>query len=167
LSWSATRPADFAAFRLYRGATTSFVPATANLLVETTATSWVDPAGNGFYKLSAIDRNGNESEFVTASAGVAGTGVGEPVAFGLHGTLQNPVRGDRLDVAFSLAREGVARLEMFDVSGRRVADRDLGRLEAGAHTARISGATRIATGIYHLRLSQNGETRSVRVAVID
>src|SRR5262249_50983770 len=130
LSWAPSAAPDFATFRLYRGTSAGFVPAPANRVLEASGTSYVDDATGGGYALTAVDRNGNESACVTAAAVV--TGVEPRAVFALHGALQTPARGDRLDIAFSLANAGRARLELYDVGGRRVASCELGGLTPGA-----------------------------------
>ena len=55
---------DFAAYRLYRGGSSSFVPGPSNLLVSTPDTGYVD-TGSGRRPLQALGagRSGNESAF--------------------------------------------------------------------------------------------------------
>ena len=165
LSWSPSAAPDFTAFRLHRGTNAGFQPSADNLVVETSGTSYLDPSTTGMaYKLCAVDRNGNESEYALASGGIPGTGG--PARLALRGALQNPTPADRFVVSFSLAATSPAQLEMYDVTGRCVLRRHVGGMGPGWHDVRLTHEGRIAAGIYHLRLSQDGQTKTARVAVV-
>ena len=165
LSWSASTAPDFAAFRLHRGVSADFRPSADNLLTETTGTSYADELVSGsVYKLTAVDRNGNESEYALATGSVSQ--AGEAARFALRGALQNPTPADRFVVSFSLARAAPAQLQLYDVAGRRVVQREVGEMGPGWHRLRLVSDTRIASGIYHLRLTQDGQTQTARVAVV-
>lgn len=65
----------------------------------------------------------------------------------------------------SLPAAGPAQLELLDVSGRRVAELDLGHLGAGEHN--VSLESRLAkSGVYWARLSQAGKMITAKVAVV-
>ena len=168
LHWGPNVEPDLAGYRLYRGSTGAFVPAPANLVVAQTDTGYTDVAGvPSYYKLSAIDIHGNQSLFAlvqpTGTTGVPATG---PVAFALPPMQPNPARGDRLVVRFSLPDAGPAKLELFDVGGRRAAVRDVGAMGAGAHAVDVTPGGAVAPGLYLVRLTQHALTRSVRVVVL-
>ncbi|MBI5170500.1 MAG: VCBS repeat-containing protein [Candidatus Eisenbacteria bacterium] len=168
LRWNGGFEGDLWYYRLYRGATPSFTPDAASWLANTTNTSYTDAAGSPFfYKLSAVDQNGNESGFVSLQpAGTAGV-EGTSLAFALEPPSPNPVRGARLAVSFALAGAGPATLELLDVSGRRVAAREVGASGAGRHTAELTAPGRLAPGLYLVRLAQGGRTLTRRVSVIE
>ncbi len=92
---------------------------------------------------------------------------GTPVAFALEGAQPNPTHRARLTVTFALPGASPARLELVDVSGRRVAWREVGALGAGRHTVDLAEGRRVAPGFYILRLTQGGELRTRRVLVIE
>jgi len=92
-----------------------------------------------------------------------------PNALGLQGIVPNPFRG-RTTLHFELGRAGPTRLDVYDVTGRRVArllDRWLpegpqsvvwnGRDERGAD---------VASGIYFVRLEQNGRVDTRKAELI-
>jgi hypothetical protein len=167
LHWSESTAPDFAAFRLYRGATPGFTPGPGNLLASLADTGYVDVAGApGAYAITAVDAHGNESAITRLQpAGTAGVGDGGPLAFALEPVHPNPARGEHLTIAFSLPSAATARLELLDVTGRRVAEADAGALGAGRHTVELSGGRALAPGLYLVRLTQGGQTRATRVAV--
>ena len=88
------------------------------------------------------------------------------MAFALEGVRPNPSRGEGLTVAFTLPTAASARLELLDVSGRRVAEREVGSLGAGPHALDLSEGRRLTPGLYLLRLTQGTNTRVTRVAVL-
>jgi hypothetical protein len=91
---------------------------------------------------------------------------GAGAAFALHGAVPNPVRGD-FRVSFRLPDAAPARLEVFDVAGRRVASEEVGSRGAGVHTLKLDAHGPFATGVYMVRLSRAGERRVARAVVLD
>jgi len=114
----------------------------------------VAPGGRYGYRLSVT---GDHGEVI-----VGESWIDIPNTLSLaFGRMPNPLVGD-LSIAFSLPRATPARLEMFDVRGRRVLLRDLPALDAGSHTLRM-GAGLPASGIYWLRLTQGNSFTRTRV----
>jgi sugar lactone lactonase YvrE len=171
LHWGVNPAADFATFRLYRGADPAFVPGPGTLLVATTDTGYVDPVQPGFtYKLSAVDEHGNESPFATLGPSGIVDVPGPALAFELDPVWPNPAAGGRsLSARFTLPRAAAARLELVDVAGRRVAGRDVGGLGVGTHTVDLSdsGGRVLGAGVYFLRLVQGGEVAVRRMVVLE
>jgi hypothetical protein len=58
-------------------------------------------------------------------------------------------------------------MELLDLSGRRIAEREVGALGAGRHAIDLAQGRRIAPGIYWLRLTQGENRRTSRVAVLE
>jgi hypothetical protein len=169
LHWSVSSASDFATFRLYRGASADFVPSAGNLVTATPDTGYADAGQAGsYYKLSAVDRNGNESLFALVGPGQT-TDVldGPALQFALEGTRPNPARGGRMLVHFALPSNARASLELFDLAGRRIEEQAVGALGAGRHAVELAPARRLAAGIYLIRLTQGANTRSVRSVVLD
>ena len=80
------------------------------------------------------------------------------------GVSPNPAMRD-LRVMFELGSGAAARLELLDLAGRRRAAFDVTAMGPGRHAMTIPAAG-LAPGIYLLRLTQNGEERHARCAVI-
>jgi hypothetical protein len=89
-----------------------------------------------------------------------------PAAFALDPVRPNPLRAGALKVSFTLAGGAPARLEMLDVSGRRIIERDLSALGPGRHAVELGEHRGLAGGIYFLRLRQGGRVLTSRVAVL-
>jgi hypothetical protein len=168
LHWGQSPDQDFATFRLYKGATSSFVPGPGNLISAQPDTGYNDagPAGS-WYKLSAVDLNGNESVF--AVLGPNQTLAAPPVAaleFALHGVRPNPSLASRMNVEFSLPSSDPATIELIDVAGRRVVERSVGGLGPGRHVVDIAQGHSIPPGLYLVRLSQGSQQRMTRAIVL-
>jgi len=130
----------------------------------------VDAAGSRqYYKLSAVDVHGNEGPAATLlPEGTVGVPDGEaPLAFALEGVRPNPSRGERLSISFALPGGAPARLELLDVSGRRIAVREVGALGPGRHVVDLGAGRRLPPGLYLVRLTQGPDARVTRVAVLD
>src|SRR5262249_57747249 len=72
LHWSANTEPDLCCYRLHRGPAADFEPGPSNLIASLNDTSYVDSdAGPNerYYKLAAVDVNGNVSASVSASVG--------------------------------------------------------------------------------------------------
>ena len=106
---------------------------------------------------------GISGDFAIQSSPV-GVGDGPAVALALKGVTPNPSNGDGMHVDFSLPNARRATLALYDVSGRRVAFREVGSLGAGRHTVDL--AQRLPAGMYVIRLVQDGRSLSARASVV-
>ena len=70
-------------------------------------------------------------------------------------------------MAFALPSGAAARLDLLDVSGRRVLAREVGSLGVGRHTVNLAEVRRVAPGLYWVRLTQGANRRTARVAVLE
>ena len=68
---------------------------------------------------------------------------------------------------FALPSGAATRLELLDVSGRRVMAREVGSLGAGRHTVNLAEGRKVVPGIYWVRLAQAANQRAMRVALIE
>jgi hypothetical protein len=71
-----------------------------------------------------------------------------------------------LQVRFTLPASGAARLEAFDIHGRRCASREVGMLGPGTHTVTLDDGSHLRPGVYLLRLQRAHEARSARVVLV-
>ena len=85
----------------------------------------------------------------------------------LAGPRPNPGRASALRVQFTLPTSEPARLELYDLSGRRLRDQDVGALGAGTHTVSLAAGGRVAPGLYLVRLTQAGASRISRAVVVE
>ncbi len=121
IAWDPSPAPDFQYFRVYRGQSPDFTPDAGHLVQVTAATSWVDdaPGGETFYKVTAVDANGNESGPASNTGTVDVNGAAPPAVLALAGVVPNPFRGTTV-VHFDLPGRAAVRLAIHDVAGRRV-----------------------------------------------
>jgi hypothetical protein len=79
-------------------------------------------------------------------------------SFALRGTFPNPSSRE-LSIAFSLPVGAPARLEVIDISGRRVWSREVGSLGAGRHDVSLP---KLRAGVYMARLTQGSRSATTR-----
>jgi hypothetical protein len=169
LHWGRNSEPDLNSYHVYRGGSAGFAPAPGNQIASPSDTGYVDagPAGS-YYKLSALDVNGNESGYALVTpATTLSVGDGTALVFALEGVNPNPSTGARLAVSFTLPVVAPARLELLDVSGRRMVAQEVGTLGAGHHSVELALGRRLPAGLYLMRLTQRGTSRTTRVAVVE
>jgi hypothetical protein len=76
-------------------------------------------------------------------------------ALALAGFRPNPAVGS-LQIAFTLADDSAAAVEVFAVNGRRVLAREVGSLGAGDHVLDVAREMALQPGVYWIRLTQAG-----------
>jgi hypothetical protein len=87
------------------------------------------------------------------------------LALAIAGSRPHPA-SDPLTVELSLPDGAAARLELLDVSGRRLASREVGGLGTGRHTIALAAERVISPGMYLLRLSRSGRSLTTSVVVV-
>jgi len=172
LHWNPNSESDLARYHLYRGGAPDFVPGPASLIASTQDTAFTDigsgPSGS-YYKLSAVDIAGNESEFALLST-VTTTAVGaDPTPeLSLSRPSPNPARGSAR-IGFSLPSSGRVSLEVYDVAGRVERRLIEDELPAGAHTQvwdlRDGAGSLASAGLYFVRLEAAGRRLTQRLVV--
>jgi len=79
--------------------------------------------------------------------------------------LPSPARAS-IEIEFRLPGRESARLELYDVAGRRVSHRELWDLGPGDHRVTLGDRAAIMPGVYWIRLSQGRERVTAPVAVV-
>ena len=82
----------------------------------------------------------------------------------LAGLRTNPA--EDLRAVFSLPDAAPARLELYDVGGRRIASREVGGLGAGSHVVPLGDGRTVAPGVYVLRLTRGGRSLTARGVIL-
>ena len=83
----------------------------------------------------------------------------------LGGARPNPAR-NALRVWFTLPGREPATLNLVDIAGRPVLQREVGSLGSGSHSMTLQTSPPLRPGLYFLRLTQGPRMLSARVAVI-
>ena len=168
LHWGTSGAADFANYLVYRGSTAGFVPGPGNLVVSQPDTGFADHTPLQFYKLAAEDVHGNVGPYTLLQLPVAlSVPTAGAWAFSLEGARPNPVVGRSLSVYFTLPSADRAVLELIDIAGRRVLEREVGSLGAGPHAVDLARAHALPAGVYLVRLTQGPNVRTTRAAVMN
>jgi hypothetical protein len=170
LRWQPGPEQDLAGYRIYRGISPGFVPDPSSLLATTIEPHHVDsPHDPAFYKLSAVDRHGNEGPVVTVhSSGLLEVAYDTPgsLAFGQPSPSPATVGAD---VRFDLPVQARILLEVFDTSGRRVRLLARGSMPAGGHRLhwdlRDDQGRDLRSGLYFLRLMCGDRVLTRRLVV--
>jgi hypothetical protein len=119
----------------------------------------VTPGARYGYRLGVVDQ-GRE-----VFAGETWVDVPRVAELALAGVRPNPATR-ALAVAFSLPDAAPARLEAFDLLGRRVAAREVGPLGGGSHEVRLGDGRALAPGVYLLRLTRGDRVLRARAVIV-
>jgi len=115
--------------------------------------------GTHSFRLRQVDTDGTArpSEVVSVT-------VHTPERLVLAPPAPNPARGKTV-IRYTLLRSAEARLEVYDVRGRRVATLATGRHEAGQQEV-IYDAHRLPSGLYFVRLAAAGAVQTQKIAIV-
>ena len=86
-------------------------------------------------------------------------------AFGLSGVVSNDASSGTL-VRIALPDAAQAKLDLFDLSGRKMWSRDVGALGPGDHDMILGDGAAFPPGIYLVRLRQGAHVSVARVAIV-
>jgi hypothetical protein len=172
LVWDTCPDEDFQYFRVYRGDSEEFEPSPETLVHMTIDVSWLDPDGTGWdhYKVTALDRAGNESD---AASPESITGVDEPevpARFALYRNVPNPFRSGTM-IAYDVPAEGgEVELAIYDVAGRCVRTLVGGPQTAGRKSiswdGRDDGGRAVGSGVYYCRLKAPGFEERIKITLL-
>jgi len=170
LHWGRNLEPDLANYRLYRGRSAAFVPGASNLVASPADTGYADMAPpDSYYKLSAVDAHGNESDFALVSP-PAGLDVNDHPALvlALARPAPNPARSAPR-IGFSLAHDTHVSLSIYDIAGRRERTLVEGLLPAGEHAQvwdlRDASGAIVHDGLYLVRMEADGKRFTERLIV--
>lgn len=143
------------------------IPHTADSLVVTWTLDAVPGGGANYWQGGGDESWAIDNVRVWLASSADAPSLQGPHALALAGAQPNPSRDGRLRVRLALPAAGEARLEAFDLAGRRVAAREVGALGAGQHVVDLGAPARLAPGVYLLRLVRGGVSRTARAVVTD
>jgi hypothetical protein len=109
--------------------------------------------------------NRNDAWALVWGAPIAGVVSPTVAALAIAGLHPNPAV-DRLVVSFRLPNNSPARLELFDITGRMLASRDVENAGTGLREMDISQGLHLAAGVYSIRLRQGGQAAVARAVVM-
>ncbi len=169
LEWDEHLDKDFQYFCIYRDLNPGFTPDPGNLVHSTTATGWLDTVEDGwmyYYKITALDIHGNESD-AASPATVTDAEVPEiPRSDYLSQNFPNPFNPNTT-IKFGLKERSEVSLNIYDASGRLVRllveeVREAATYEEG-WDGKDNNGRMAASGVYFYRLTTRGfrETRKM------
>lgn len=174
LHWNRNAEPDLSGYRLYRGTTPGFATNAGSLVAALPDTGYVDAAGQPYYyKLTAIDVHGNESQVAFLQpSGVLDVADSAVLRTEFAAPRPNPVRaGVTTSLRFTLARSGEVRLVLHDAQGRAVRLLASGEHAVGEHAVAFDGldaaGRRLAPGLYLARIEAPGLRATQRMVVIE
>jgi hypothetical protein len=153
------------------------VPASATLYRSSAGQAWERIASlspDGSNRISYVDeavtvgqrygyRLGLLIDGQEVMAGETWVDVPLEAVLSLQGMRPNPANGP-LTVSFSLPNSRPARLELVDVTGRRVFDQQVGGFGPGTHVVRLDAS--LPAGIYAVRLTQGDRTLTTKATIV-
>jgi predicted lipoprotein with Yx(FWY)xxD motif len=162
LAWTPNTEADLGGYNIYRDIGPSFEPGTGNLIATTCDDHLFDGDWGwdvGFcYKVSAVDVNGNESDFaVLCAEQVTGDDpMPVPDATFLAQNFPNPFN-PVTTIGFGLKESGYVSLRIYDAAGRLVTTLVDESRPAGRYTTQWNGqstdGSTVASGVYFYKLT--------------
>jgi len=117
-------------------------------------------SGRYSYRLKQIDFNGNFEYFNLHNDVI----VGVPVSMQLSQNYPNPFN-PTTTINFDLPNDGYVSLKVFDNSGKEVATLVNGIRTSGYHSVNFNAAD-LSSGIYYYKLSTNGVSKVMKMALI-
>ena len=150
LSWNKNTEEDMHHYTIYRELTEDFEPSESNILITTEDTTYVDvydiPVIH-YYKLTAVDLSGNESDYAEASIIVdVEQRIQLPLEYSLKQNYPNPFNPST-EISYSLNQSGFVTLTVYNSLGQRVEELVKDYKEAGNHQVKFD-ATDIGSGVY-------------------
>jgi len=150
LTWNKNIEDDLSYYTIYKANINGFEPDTTNILVRTNDTTFVDNEileGSYYYKISATDYSGNESDFADASVIV---GVDEkinlPAEYSLEQNYPNPFNPST-KISYSIKLSGEVNIMVYNFLGQKVATLIEGYKEPGKYSI-IFNASDLPSGVY-------------------
>jgi hypothetical protein len=175
LTWAANAEPDVAHYAVYRGASAGFTPGEENIIASPAGASYIDGEwrwdSGYFYKVSAIDINGNESGFaLLAPDNVTGNETPDaPLATYLDQNFPNPFN-PATRIEFGLKAPANVSLRIYDAAGRVVRvlaeDARLAGTYAELWDGKDNGGRAVASGIYFYRLDAGTFTQTRKMVLL-
>ena len=176
LSWSAAVDEDFNNFRVYRSELPGSDMTGTQPLAEMVAPEYADTTltmgVTYYYRVSAMDANGNEShlsdELSSSTLSLPGAEA-IPTVFALHQNYPNPFNPATL-LRYDLPVPSNVNFSIYDLMGREVASLVLGEQGPGFHSIVWQGkdgtGRQAPSGIYIARLVTPAYTKSIKMVLL-
>ncbi len=107
---------------------------------------------------------GSSARFTISTKRLDETDSESPAQVALHQNYPNPFN-PTTQIPFELPQSSQVQLEVFDMTGRRVAVLVNGQMDAGHHSVTFNGAN-LSSGVYIYRMAAGGQVFSKRLTLI-
>ena len=171
LGWEESEDSDFQFFRVYRGVTQNYEIAPNLIVHETVSTSWTDIEGGiGFYyKLTALDYAGNESEPASPDE-VTDLEDAPAATFVLYQNSPNPFN-PTTSIQFEVPITSTLSVSVYDLAGRIVAKLvDEIEYSPGQHSVFWKGiddnGIPVTSGVYFYRLESENYSHTCKMLLL-
>jgi hypothetical protein len=174
LNWSPAIDEDFDYFKVYRSNTTDFELTDDLLVVESTdnfITESLSEVGDFYFRISAVDANGNESEG-SESVSVLIVSVDTqmiPENFTLHQNYPNPFN-PITTIQYGLPEDSDVTLYIYDITGRKIKTLINSSQSAGWYNVQWNGThqdgTPVGTGMYFARIQAGNYSEVIKMVYL-
>jgi photosystem II stability/assembly factor-like uncharacterized protein len=155
MKWSPNIDDDFKHYILYRSLTAGFKPDVGTKIAELIDTAYVDNTveigKTYYYKLTAVDHSGNESDAASVTAIILSVADADliPKQYSMDQNYPNPFN-PATSIRYGIPERSNVRLVVFNMLGQTVAMLENTTKEAGYYT--IQWKPNAASGIYYYRI---------------
>ncbi|MBP9096527.1 MAG: S8 family peptidase, partial [Ignavibacteria bacterium] len=143
------------------------------LLVARTTSS---AAGSQTVSIGLTDTNQVKAYYNTTAAGTnfplgSVTGIGnnpnvEPISYGLGQNFPNPFNPETV-ISYSIAKDGIVRIKLYDVLGKEIATIVNNFRTAGNYKIELNADNyKMSTGIYYYKIESNGFTDTKKMILV-
>ena len=172
ITWEPNVEADLSNYEVYRGTAPGFIPSTANLVGSPVDPAFADAgwqAGGYYYKVSARDVHGNESDHALLAPAEVSAAGDVPAATALAGVHPNPFN-PQTTIAFTVRDPQRVTVAVFDVTGRRVAVLTDEVWPAGSHDLNWNGrdatGREMSSGVYFVNFRARDTAVTEKVVLV-
>ncbi len=139
---------------------TEYLEVTYRPLNKGTSSATMTIASNATNGAQTVTLGGTATKLEPVTGESSGTSGVEAIEFSygmkLWQNVPNPGR-DRVEIAYELREAGEAVLALYDANGKQISVLRSGISEAGTHRVAVD-VSGLASGVYHYRLTLNGQT---------
>ena len=158
---------------MYMDESEDFTSGPGNLVHMTTGMAWRDEVAEGYkyyYKITAVDFSGNESDAASAGTVTGDDTPTAPKAFALHQNVPNPFNPTTV-IQYEVPKAGgYVTLRIYDVTGRLVKTLVDGIEKASRKSVLWDGrdarGARAASGVYFYRLEAPGYVMTRKMVLL-
>ncbi|OGU26149.1 MAG: hypothetical protein A2X66_09270 [Ignavibacteria bacterium GWA2_54_16] len=174
LKWKANAEEDVYQYAVYRGTTATFTPSGTTAIAKVRIPEYRDAVTQTgvtyYYKISALDVAGNESNFgaVSVVTGIVSES-GIPTEFSLTQNYPNPFN-PTTEIGFNVPKTGYVKLVIYGLSGEVVATLVNQSMSPGTYRVTWNGRTddgrSVASGAYFYHLQGEGFAATKKMTLL-